>query len=180
MLCWKRIPSDVVFMFIYKLLGDRWAALIVCYHSTRPYILSKFSSAQKNIPVHQQRVARQLNYTVNFINYEFQSFFILILRNIFLLTAYSSYGDTYNIILIKSKKQLKLWVIWVIWWQCNSEFFMVAVNSKHPSFVLWQGVKYFSYIAKIGYIEWNNENKSITYWNMTIFEQDIGFSVYWP
>ena len=40
--------------------------------------------------------------------------------------------------------------------------------------------KYFSYVAKIGYIQWNNENKSRTRWYLTLSKEDMGCSIYLP
>ena len=36
-------------------------------------------------------------------------------------------------------------------------------------------IKYCNYFANIGYIEWNNENKILTCWNLKLSEQNIDF-----
>ena len=54
----------------------------------------------------------------------------------------------------------------------------VAVNGKRFRFVLSVGgqiseySKCFSYVATIGYIEWNHENKSPTYWNLNLSKEN--------
>ena len=63
-----------------------------------------------------------------------------------------------------------------------------VVNSKHFSFVLSVSVggqiseysNYLSYVAKIGYIEWNHEYKSLTYCNLTLSKENMGCSIYSP
>ena len=59
---------------------------------------------------------------------------------------------------------------------------MVAVNRKHFIFILMvrgggqiiEYSKYLSYVAQIGYIEWNHENKSLTLLKSDIAQGQYG------